>query len=174
MERAGLGTHQWDLPASVLVKDSFLKVGQNDTSLRLPKAYCQLQPLIVLVNIVPLVNLFPKLSFFILFLQIFNPKPALRWSIYIGALVTTAFYISVTIGLFALSTPPPGVSLAQQFVTFLGEETTGVMDATLAVGYFNIFSDFYILLLPISGVIRLQLPKRRKIGVILIFMTGLL
>lgn len=49
-----------------------------------------------------------------------------------------------------------------------------MMDTVLAVGYFNLFTDFYILLLPISGVIRLQLPKRRKIGVILIFMTGLL
>lgn len=128
----------------------------------------------MLVNIVPLVNLFAKLSFFIYFLQIFNPKPVLRWSIYIGACVITVFYIATTATLFALSTPPPGVSLAEQFASFLGPSNSGVMDTVLAVGYFNLISDFYILLLPISGVIRMQLPKRRKIGVILIFMTGLL
>ena len=126
------------------------------------------------VDIVPLVNLFAKLSFFIYFLAIFNPKPILRWCIYVGAIVTMAFYVATTIILFVLSTPPPGVSLAQQFASFLGPGNSGMLDTVLAVGYFNIFTDFYILLLPISGVIRLQLPRRRKIGVILIFMTGLL
>ena len=126
------------------------------------------------VNIVPLVNLFVKLSFFIYFLEIFNPKPVLRWLIYTGAGVTTVFYVTTTIVLFALSTPPPGVSLAQKFASFLEPGRSGFLDTVLAVGYFNLITDFYILLLPISGVIRLQLPKRRKIGVILIFMTGLL
>ena len=126
------------------------------------------------VNIVPLVNLFVKLSFFILFLEIFNIKPLLRWLIYAGACVTTVFYVTTTIVLFALSTPPPGVSLAQKFAAFLEPGRSGFLDTVLAVGYFNLFTDFYILLLPISGVIRLQLPKRRKIGVILVFMTGLL
>lgn len=126
------------------------------------------------VNIVPLVNLFVKLSFFILFLEIFSIKPFLRGLIYAGACVTTVFYITTTIVLFALSTPPPGVSLAQKFASFLEPGRSGFLDTVLAVGYFNLFTDFYILLLPISGVIRLQLPKRRKIGVILVFMTGLL
>lgn len=126
------------------------------------------------MNIVPLVNLFVKLSFFILFLEIFNIKPLLRWLIYAGACVTTVFYVTTTIVLFALSTPPPGVSLAQKFASFLEPGRSGFLDTVLAVGYFNLFTDFYILLLPISGVLRLQLPKRRKIGVILVFMTGLL
>ena len=34
--------------------------------------------------------------------------------------------------------------------------------------------DLAILILPIVAVTQLQLPRRRKIGVILIFMTGLL
>jgi hypothetical protein len=156
LERVGLGTHQWDLPASVLLKDSFLK------------------PLFVLINIVPMVNLFAKLSFFIYFLQIFGAKPILRWNIYIGACITTCFYTATTIAQFVMTTPPPGVSFAEQFATFLGPTESGIVHTILAVGYFNIFSDIYILLLPISGVIRLQLPRRRKVGVILIFMTGLL
>jgi hypothetical protein len=76
--------------------------------------------------------------------------------------------------LFVLTTPKPGVSFLDNFTKFLGKRTSPVIDLTLALGYFNIFSDVYILILPISGVISLNLPARRKIGVIFIFMTGLL
>ncbi|KAL8711208.1 MAG: hypothetical protein Q9220_004353 [cf. Caloplaca sp. 1 TL-2023] len=39
-------------------------------------------------------------------------------------------------------------------------------------GAVNVASDFYIFLLPIPGVLQLQLPKKRKIGVCAIFATG--
>lgn len=132
------------------------------------------QPLYILVNFVPLVALFTKLSFFIYFLQIFKPERVLRRSIYVGAFVTTAFYVATTVALFVLSTPKPGGSFAQQFASFVGKTTSPVLDVTLVVGYFNVFSDVFILVLPISGVMKLKLARRRKIGVILIFMTGLL
>lgn len=64
--------------------------------------------------------------------------------------------------------------MASKFASLLAPGRSGILSTVLAVGYFNLCTDFYILLLPISGIIRLQLPKRRKIGVILIFMTGLL
>jgi len=156
VEHAGLGTHQWNLRASELIKDTFLK------------------PLYILVTVNPLVALFAKLSFYIYFFQIFSPKPILRWSIYIGAFVTVAFYVAITIVLFVLSTPPPGVSFAEQFVSYLTVGTSPALNATLALGYFNVLSDLYILILPISGVIRLNLQTYRKVGVILIFLTGLL
>ena len=115
-----------------------------------------------------------KLSFHIYFFQIFSPKPALRWSILIGASITTAFYLAATIILFVLSTPGRGVTLAEQFASFLSQGTSLVLNTTLAIGYFNVLSDLYILVLPISGVMGLNLQPRRKFGVSLIFMTGLL
>ena len=115
-----------------------------------------------------------KLSFHIYFLQVFGPKPGLRWSIFIGAFVTTAFYISGTIALFVLSTPRPGVTFAEQFTSFASRQTSPVLNITIAVGYFNVLSDLYVLVLPISGVMGLNLQPKRKFGVILIFMTGLL
>ncbi|KAL9604094.1 MAG: hypothetical protein Q9219_000682 [cf. Caloplaca sp. 3 TL-2023] len=42
----------------------------------------------------------------------------------------------------------------------------------MAQGAINIATDFYILLLPIPGVLQLQLPLKRKIGICAIFMTG--
>lgn len=132
------------------------------------------KPLYILVNIQPLVALFMKLSFHIYFLQIFGPKPAFRWTILIGALITTVFYIATTIILFVLSTPEPGVTLAEQFASFLGRKTSPVLDTTFALGYFNVISDLYLLILPISGVMGLNLRRKKKIGVIFVFLTGLL
>lgn len=34
--------------------------------------------------------------------------------------------------------------------------------------------DLYIVIIPIIAVIKLQLPRRRKIGIVLIFMTGVM
>lgn len=42
------------------------------------------------------------------------------------------------------------------------------------MSYFNLFSDLYIIVLPISAVINLNLRKRKKFGVIIMFMTALL
>lgn len=42
------------------------------------------------------------------------------------------------------------------------------------VGAFNVVSDIYLLCLPIAAVSRLQLPTRKKVGIISVFLTGLL
>lgn len=56
--------------------------------------------------------------------------------------------------------------------------TTGhcldVNDANISAGAVNSFSDFVILLLPLSVIWRLQMPLKRKIGVSAVFLTGLL
>ena len=41
-------------------------------------------------------------------------------------------------------------------------------------GAFNLVSDFYVLVTPIPAVWALQMPMKKKIGIIAIFMTGLL
>lgn len=121
-----------------------------------------------------LVQLPVRLSFFIYFFQIFSPKPILRWTIWIGALITAVFYTTVTIVLFILTTPRHGVTLAEQYLSLEVARTPFLIKIVVALGYFNILSDLYILVLPISGVMGLNLQPKRKVGVILIFMTGLL
>ncbi|MCJ1477408.1 hypothetical protein MMC13_006079 [Lambiella insularis] len=44
---------------------------------------------------------------------------------------------------------------------------------SIAVGVFNILSDFYILCIPLPAIWSLQMPRRRKIGVSAIFLTGI-
>ena len=122
----------------------------------------------------PLVALFVKLTFYLLFLRIFRPKLVFRWSIYIGIAVTTVFYLIVTMILFILATPKPGESFFSNFAKFVNKKRSPVLDTTFAMGYFNILSDVYILILPISAVAGLNLPKRKKFGISLIFMAGIL
>ena len=71
-------------------------------------------------------------------------------------------------------TPRPGSSFLENFIKFLNKKKSPVIDTTLALGYFNIFSDIYILVLPISAVLGLNMPTRRKVGLSLIFMAGIL
>ena len=46
--------------------------------------------------------------------------------------------------------------------------------ASKATGAFNLISDIYLLCVPIAAVLKLQLSFKNKIGIILVFMTGLL
>lgn len=48
------------------------------------------------------------------------------------------------------------------------------VDLITAGAYFNVLTDFYILFIPLHQLPKLRLSKRRKIGVYLIFLTGLM
>lgn len=151
MKEAGLGTHENDLRLVELIKDSSLKVSLDQGfSLTREEANVLLKPLYLLVNLQPLVALFIKISFFIYFYQIFGPKTVLRWSIWIGAIVTTVFYSAVTITLFVLTSPDHAFNLGERFKSFLDNNTSPIVNTTIALGYFNVFSDLYILILSIS------------------------
>lgn len=53
-------------------------------------------------------------------------------------------------------------------------EITTLPYANDFLGIINILSDAYLVCLPILAVNRLQLPLRKKIGVMLIFLSGVL
>lgn len=132
------------------------------------------QPLYVMVITLPLIALFVKLTFYILFLRLFHPKTVLRWSIYFGIAVTTVFYAVATILVFIWTTPRSGTSFVANWVNFTTKKKSPVFDMGFALGYFNIFSDIYILILPISVIAGLNLPTRQKFGLSLVFMVGIL
>lgn len=55
---------------------------------------------------------------------------------------------------------------------FLDEKGSFIVNEV--VGATNLASDIYIICLPITAILRLQLPKRKRVGIMLIFLTGLL
>lgn len=49
-----------------------------------------------------------------------------------------------------------------------------VENLALATSIVNLVSDIYLLVLPLPLVMKLQISKKRKIGLVAIFMTGIL
>ena len=113
--------------------------------------------------------MFAKLTFFLLYLQIFHPIKWLRYSSYAGALFTVIFYIGITIFNLACTAPAPGESWQQVTQRPSFNDT---VSATVGIACVGLALDVTILLLPIAGVVRLQMSRKRKIGVLSVFMTG--
>ena len=93
----------------------------------------------------------------------------MRLCAYVGAAITTVFYTGMTIASFVIAIPRPGEAWYQHLYS---KEMGKSVDLTVLTSSFGVFVDLIILVLPIAAVMQLQLPKRRKIGVILVFMTG--
>ena len=111
-----------------------------------------------------------KLTFFLLFLQIFSPTRSMRWACYIGFICTFLVYSGFTVAWFVIGTPGPGVTWQAQF---MGPTQKGnALDYPMPV--MGLIFDIYILILPLVGVSKLQLSFRRKMGVVLIFTTAIL
>lgn len=112
-----------------------------------------------------------KLSLLMLYLEVFRPNVRLRYFIYFGIVFNVLFHTAIMIVMFVLYMPRPGESLTQ--VLYSPNAAKGISVAVVQASV-NVGSDFYILCLPISGVLQLQHPLRRKIGILAIFLTGLL
>ena len=126
-----------------------------------------LQIFYVSVVNVPITLFFIKMCFYIFYLQIFKPNILLRRLIYLGALVTGGYYISCAVAQFAI---------IGKVSNFNGSYGRVIKLARLGVAssVVGVVTDFYILLLPLYGVLRLQIARRRKLELVVIFSTGLL
>ena len=117
------------------------------------------------------VYLFLKDTFFIMYLHIFKPLRWFRICAYMGAAITTTFYIATTVAGLFLTTPRRGETWAERL---LKKEVRNSFNVPVATSSFGVVIDLVILLLPMIAVMPLQLPTRRKIGLVCVFMTGLL
>lgn len=118
----------------------------------------------------PPTMMFIKITFFFLYLQIFQPLRWMRICAYVGAVLTSSFYLAMTVAQFVSSTPRRG----ETWLSHLAHENSVSRDTAVPQSVVGLAIDIYILILPIIAVSRLQLPTRQKLGVMLIFMTGLL
>ena len=109
------------------------------------------------------------MTFFLLYIQLFSPMRWLRYSSYAGATFTALFYTAIVIWTLAVTSPAPGESW--QKAAPKGHKT---LRDTVWIASVGLVLDVYILLLPITGVSQLQMSRRRKLGVMMVFSTGLM
>lgn len=116
----------------------------------------------------PVTIFFAKVSILLLYLRIFSISKPLRISVHIGTLFMALFYTAM-VGV-SISTVIRCVGLAAQTLQFCNTASGPVQ---LLNSVFNVVTDFWILILPMPHIIKLQLPISRKIGLAAVFAAGL-
>ncbi|KAL8897141.1 MAG: hypothetical protein Q9192_002730 [Flavoplaca navasiana] len=112
-----------------------------------------------------------KLSLFLLYLRLFSVDKLTRRLIHLGIGTTSLFYLAATLSNIIACSPWKGESRLEAlgYSRCVRQQYLGYV-----VPAFNVLSDFYLLILAINIVRKLQMPRRKKIGVISIFMLGFL
>ena len=110
-----------------------------------------------------------KFTFFLLYIKIFWPIRWLRIAVYIGATLSTAFYLGVNVAQISLSTPAPGQTWR---ASFLSTRQAKVIKTAIPVASVGLIIDLFLLIIPSLAVCRLQLGFIRKLGLMLMFSTG--
>ncbi|KAI9885609.1 MAG: histone deacetylase [Watsoniomyces obsoletus] len=147
----GFGIHQWDVRLSEF-SPYYLK--------RLFELTCLFAVLPALM----------RTSLCLLYWRIFDAKQSMRWAIYfvMGLNICKAI-VTLSINIWRCSP-----RAAQWDITLIPTaKCIPLFKFTTAALSLNVLEDLLVLVLPIPGVLQLHLPKRQKIGVLAIFMTGM-
>ncbi|KAI8944743.1 hypothetical protein F4801DRAFT_570613 [Xylaria longipes] len=155
-----LGPHQWDVRLSDF-NASFLERTLSS---------------IVLFSFS---SLFVKTALLVMYLRVFAPSRPARMMIWVGITTITVFYIiSIILNVhfcvpISMTTPVPN---RDEWARKLKASNCSqpVYNLNAAVGLFGVVSDLYVLIIPVSMVYNLKIPRNRKLGILAIFLTGLL
>jgi hypothetical protein len=112
-----------------------------------------------------------KLSILGLYLRMFKPVRLVSIIIHVCIGVVTSFYVATAIAELVVGTPRGENGRWQAAQSRYGPFG---LDISVVRGVFGVVSDFAILFIPVSQVIQLHLPLRRKVILVCIFLTGLL
>ena len=149
---SGYSRHTWDLPISSFTS-SYFKIILSESFLG------------------ALGLLFSKLSILLLYFRLFSPNTRFRRFILGGILWTTLINLTSFIVAAALCAPRRGETFGG--LTSI-KRCTDLQTWALIQGSLNVLLDFYILYLPVPVVWSLKLDRKRRLGVLAIFMTGLM
>ena len=119
---------------------------------------------------------FIKLAVFVFYLEIFGSLQWLKYMAIVGMTVTGLHYW-VTFIVFAVLCAPRGIgphSKMSYLQALASARCAKSRPLNIIIGVFNVVSDLYLILLPLPAVWSLQLPLRKKLGVSMIFLTGLM
>ena len=110
-----------------------------------------------------------KCSLFIQYYLLFRPLRWIRICVWIGAAVSVTFYVAVSITAFVLNSPWPKETFLEGILSW---HEIKFANFSIPTGIMGMLVDWYLLILPIPAVLALQMSTARKIGVLVVFMTG--
>ncbi len=116
-----------------------------------------------------IIFLFLKLTFMLLYLQIFRPNLWLRYGCYLGIGIMTLFYLGIWMARMYKASPKPGQSWQDHFNSPRYSKATNIAIPLTSV---SLVFDLYIILLPIAGVMQLQMSLKRKLETSAMFVSG--
>lgn len=93
----------------------------------------------------------------------------LRYSSYTGVTFTALFYAALVIWVLSITSPTAGETWQK-----VAHENQRMVPEAVWIACVGLVLDIYILVLPIAGVKQLQMSRKRKLGIIAVFSTGLL
>ena len=109
-----------------------------------------------------------------MYFRIFGPNRRARMLLYLGIVFIAVSYGISIIGFCALCIPRPGDKGGWMSPSVTKRCTTPLIDLQLYAGAVSVFSDFYVLAVPIPVLAAMNLPTGKKIRIGAIFATGLL
>lgn len=110
-----------------------------------------------------------KISLFIQYYLLFRILRWVRISVWTGATLSTIFYITVPVTALALETPWNGESFIEDILSW---HYLKFSDFSIPTGVIGTTVDWTLFILPIPAVLGLHMSFAKKIGVLVIFMTG--
>ncbi|PYI31586.1 hypothetical protein BP00DRAFT_456907 [Aspergillus indologenus CBS 114.80] len=145
----GIGRHMWDVRAINLIDPSSTRV-LDAGGITFPWTVC-----------------FAKISILLLYKRVFplHREIVAAWIGIVADAVLYTFCVAVAIG--SLVQCAELSQLEAPYCRF----TSGTMITIQSV--INVVTDFYVLLLPIPRLLKLQVSRRRRIGLLVTFMSGL-
>lgn len=124
-------------------------------------------------------SMFTKCTLLAFYLRVFQPNRTARIMAWAGIITIVLFYVVSIIYLLVQCVPVdqelPGLD-PTKWEERARNNRCGrrSIDVSAAQGIVGAVTDLYVLAIPISSVLALRLQKKRKIGVLGIFLTGLL
>ncbi|KAK8042898.1 hypothetical protein PG994_013381 [Apiospora phragmitis] len=166
-------SHSYQLVIVIAVMTALLvlfTVGRVYTRLRVTKSWGADDPMVNSV-LVRSANTLIKCAFFVFYLRLFGTKDHIRTMIWAGIVVVVAFYIAWLISYLVCAVPGKGGYLDPGYQKQMANIPTKLITAA---AYVSVFSDLYILFIPMHQIPNLGLSYKRKWGISFIFLTGLL
>ncbi|EMR62958.1 putative integral membrane protein [Eutypa lata UCREL1] len=150
---------------------SLNKLGADDLLLDPTTSLTLLIKMVVLIAVFVAFTLWStKAPILVLYVKLFGVRTWLRWLSYLTLVVTGlnflgSFILPVVQCDTGMTTPDPAIFLICQNATVTG----GIWS-----GFVSIIEDVIIFCMPIPAILQLNLPTAKKVGVILVFFSGII